>query len=150
MHDEDSEEEEFVYPGASDVSAESPVQPDALVHQLPEQLSEPDIDEVLPATPGEDSDETGVIIPVPQTVLTKSHPSPAQLESLQAAASSGDLTLLKNLFRTALQTGEIEPFALANDASTRTGLTALHAAASRGYLDIVRWRKFYSSLLFVH
>ncbi|EKM59394.1 uncharacterized protein PHACADRAFT_249851 [Phanerochaete carnosa HHB-10118-sp] len=77
--------------------------------------------------------------PAPVPKSKKVHPSPAQLESLQAAASSGDLALLQKLFRTALQTGEVEPFALANDASPRTGLTALHAASSRGYLDIVRW-----------
>lgn len=67
------------------------------------------------------------------------HPSPAQLESLYAAALSGDLPLLQRLFRTALQNGEIEPFSLSNDASTRTGLTALHAAASRGYYDMTVW-----------
>ncbi|KAJ7068152.1 hypothetical protein C8F01DRAFT_1334775, partial [Mycena amicta] len=67
------------------------------------------------------------------------HPSPAQLESLYAAASSGDLPLLKRLFRNALDGGNVELFSLSNDASTRTGLTALHAAASRGYLDIVVW-----------
>ncbi|KAJ7507672.1 ankyrin repeat-containing domain protein [Mycena galericulata] len=66
-------------------------------------------------------------------------PSPAQLESLYAAASSGDLPLLKRLFRNALQAGNVEPFSLSNDASARTGFTALHAAASRGYLDIVIW-----------
>ncbi|KAJ7179178.1 hypothetical protein C8R46DRAFT_1345583 [Mycena filopes] len=67
------------------------------------------------------------------------HPSPAQLESIYAAASSGDLSLLKRLFRNALDTGNVEPFSLSNDASPRTGFTALHAAASRGYLDIVIW-----------
>ncbi|KAJ7047492.1 ankyrin repeat-containing domain protein, partial [Mycena alexandri] len=67
------------------------------------------------------------------------HPSPAQLESIYAAASSGDLPLLKRLFRNALESGNVEPFSLSNDASPRTGFTALHAAASRGYLDIVIW-----------
>ena len=69
------------------------------------------------------------------------HPSPAQLESLYAAASSGDLPLLKRLFKNALENAEVEPFNLANDASSRTGFTALHAAASRGYYDIAVWRK---------
>ncbi|KZP12103.1 hypothetical protein FIBSPDRAFT_870598 [Athelia psychrophila] len=102
--DEESDEEEFVYPGTAapaEVESEDPVS--------------------VPATPAQ------------------SHPSPAQLESLYAAASSGDLLQLQKLFRTALQTGNVENFALANDASSRTGLTALHAAASRGYLDIVKW-----------
>ncbi|KAF7971765.1 hypothetical protein HWV62_19939 [Athelia sp. TMB] len=102
--DEDSEEEEFVYPGIA-----TPVEVER----------EPSVS--IPATPAQN------------------HPSPAQLESLFAAASSGDLPLLQKLFTTALQTGNVENFALANDASSRTGLTALHAAASRGYLDIVKW-----------
>jgi ankyrin repeat protein len=38
-----------------------------------------------------------------------------------------------------LEAGNVEPFSLSNDASPRTGFTALHAAASRGYLDIVIW-----------
>ncbi|KAK7061613.1 ankyrin unc44 [Favolaschia claudopus] len=67
------------------------------------------------------------------------HPSPAQLESIYAAASSGDLPLLQRLFRNAIESGNVEPFNLSNDASPRTGFTALHAAASRGYLDIVIW-----------
>jgi hypothetical protein len=74
----------------------------------------------------------------------ETEPSPAQLESLYAAVSSGDLTLLKRLFKTAVENGEVEPFALANHASTRTGFTALHAAASRGYHDIAVWCEFIS------
>lgn len=72
---------------------------------------------------------------------TQTHASPAQLEALYAAASSGDLPLLQGIIRNASQTGNVEPFSLVNDASSRTGLTALHASASRGYLDIVKWRK---------
>jgi len=78
---------------------------------------------------------------VPATVSKPPHPSPAQLEALYAAASSGELSLLQRLFRSALESGDVEAFALANDASTRTGFTALHAAASRGYIDIVKWCK---------
>ena len=83
-------------------------------------------------------------VDVPATIATvsQSGPSPAQLEALYAAASSGDLSLLKRLFRSALESGDVEEFALANDASSRTGLTALHASASRGYLDIVQWCRF--------
>ena len=69
-------------------------------------------------------------------------PSPAQMESLYAAASSGDLPLLKRLFKNAVDNGEVEHFGLANHASTRTGFTALHAAASRGYYDMVVWRMY--------
>ncbi|KAJ7742475.1 ankyrin repeat-containing domain protein, partial [Mycena maculata] len=92
----------------------------------------------------EDEDDEEFVYPIsePQDnsppVLQPKHPSPAQLESLYAAASSGDLPLLKRLFRNALE-GNVEPFSLSNDSSSRTGLTALHIAASRGYLDIVIW-----------
>ncbi|KAF8915883.1 ankyrin repeat-containing domain protein [Mucidula mucida] len=96
---EESDEEEFVYPGGSTTG-------------------EPGSHTSTPAVP---------------------RPTPAQLESLYAAASSGDLRLLKKLFKTALESASVEPFSLANAASTRTGLTALHAAASRGFLDIVTW-----------
>ncbi|KAJ4467545.1 hypothetical protein J3R30DRAFT_1942234 [Lentinula aciculospora] len=68
-----------------------------------------------------------------------SNPTSAQLESSYAAASSGDLALLQKIFATAYQTNGVETFSLANNASTRTGLTVLHAAASRGYEELVRW-----------
>lgn len=80
--------------------------------------------------------------PSPSVVQTQPHASPAQLEALYAAASSGDLVLLKKLFWTAVERGELEAFALANDASSRTGFTPLHVAASRGFLDITQWRRF--------
>ena len=69
------------------------------------------------------------------------HPSQAQLESLYAAASSGDLHLLQRLFKNALENGNVEPFSLANEASSRTGFTTLHAAASKGYYNMVVWCK---------
>lgn len=69
----------------------------------------------------------------------KFSPSPAQLESIFAAASSGDLPLVKKLFKNALEKEAVESFGLANDASPRTGTPVLHAAAGRGYLDIVSW-----------
>ncbi|KAH7916333.1 hypothetical protein BJ138DRAFT_996133 [Hygrophoropsis aurantiaca] len=120
---EESDDEEFVYPGVT----EQPVEID--------QPEEHDTNEAEPLTEAEQ-----VPSPVPPPAIqTQPHPSPAQLEALSAASSSGDLSLLKKLFQTALQGGELEAFALANDASSRTGYTALHAAASRGYLDIVKW-----------
>ena len=79
--------------------------------------------------------------PPPPARPVKQKPTQAQLEALYAAASSNDLGLLQNLFRNACQNENVEAFALANDAAARTGLTALHAAASRGYLEIVYWRK---------
>ncbi|EIW82417.1 hypothetical protein CONPUDRAFT_72656 [Coniophora puteana RWD-64-598 SS2] len=120
--DNDDEDEHFVYPGSAhdgSVNAE--------VSQSDPQAP---TEHVQPAQPSP---------PSPPAVQTQPHPSPAQLEALYAAASSGDLVLLKKLFRNALKNGEIEAFALSNDASSRTGLTALHAAASRGYLQIVQW-----------
>jgi ankyrin repeat protein len=92
---------------------------------------------VYPAAPPSMTDVDTQHISSPRQV----HPSPAQLESLYAAASSGDLPLLKRLFKNALESAEIEPFNLANDASSRTGFTALHVAASRGYYDMVVWCK---------
>lgn len=117
----ESEEEEFVYNGrdAQPTGTESEEGEEEFVYPG--------------AILANSSDEEHVAAP-PQP-----HPSPAQLESLYAAASSGDLSLLKKLFRNALDAGDVEAFSLANDASTRTGFTALHAAASRGYLDIVTW-----------
>lgn len=107
-------------------------------------ISEEDSEEefVYPGTTAATTDaQTEGVEVIPATPV-QHHPSPAQLESLYAAASSGDLPLLQKLFQTALQMGNVENFALANDASSRTGLTALHAAASRGFLDIVKWCKF--------
>jgi hypothetical protein len=140
VDDEDSEEE-FVYPGVSGTAVQDPLTEGIAccraestarsVEESPSSTSSEDVSQNYPSQPE----------PAPETKPAKTHPSPAQLESLQAAASSGDLVLLKKLFRTALQTGDVEPFALSNDASPRTGLTALHAAASRGFLDVVKWRK---------
>ncbi|TFK43397.1 hypothetical protein BDQ12DRAFT_695591 [Crucibulum laeve] len=90
--------------------------------------------------PGASTTEPAVDTPtVVQNPPQQAHPSPAQLESLYAAASAGDLPLLKRLFKNALDTSDVQPFSLTNDASSRTGFTALHAASSRGYLDIVIW-----------
>ncbi|KDQ20611.1 hypothetical protein BOTBODRAFT_100253, partial [Botryobasidium botryosum FD-172 SS1] len=74
------------------------------------------------------------------------YPSPSQLEATFAAASSGNLEQLQRLFQSALSESDAEAFALANDAAARTGLTALHAAASRGHLDVVQWRMSYFAL----
>jgi hypothetical protein len=84
--------------------------------------------------------------PPPPARPPKQKPTQAQLEALYAAATSNDLQLLQNLFRNACENEDVEPFAFANDAAVRTGLTGLHAAASRGYLEIVHWRKLISHL----
>lgn len=76
-----------------------------------------------------------VIRPVVQT------PSSTQLEAIFAAASAGNLASLRDIFAKAQSEQSIEPFVLANEATSRTGLNSLHAAASRGHLDTVRWCK---------
>lgn len=135
------EEEDFVYPGTS-VDATAHKDPLPVSAGTPERPMESD----LPLDSAVESDTVAETAPSflssPPQAQASSHPSPAQLEALSAAASQGDLVLLKKLFATALQGGALEAFALANDASSRTGFTALHAAASRGYLDIVKWREY--------
>ena len=139
--DDDDEEEAFVYPGTTDEDDKESVAEEGFIYQPESPASSIHEPQVSPSPPPGVSQEQEVVEPPAQEARpSKIHPSPAQLEALQAAASSGDLALLKKLFTTALQNGEVESFALANDASPRTGLTAMHAAASRGYLDIVKWR----------
>jgi hypothetical protein len=148
----DSEEEEaaeeFVYPGAGN---------EALSHDenhehtlsLPTPPSfEPGAELELPSVPLAPPSEVVVQPPVtiisslPQASVSKIHPTPTQLETIQTAAANADLSKLQELFRDILKTGDFEAFALANDASPKTGLTALHAAASRGRLDAVKWRMY--------
>jgi Ankyrin repeats (many copies) len=149
--DDEEEEEAFVYPNVGDNDAASdapPVQTSDIVTSIAfpsdSQLTVPIESSVLTLSPSTTlreaspprSPQDSSPAPLPQT-----HATPAQLEALYAAASSGDLPLLQRIIRNASQTGNIEPFSLVNDASSRTGLTGLHAAASRGYLNIVKWRK---------
>jgi hypothetical protein len=147
------EEEEFVYPGVGDVDTTS----DALPLQISETTtSTPSPSESQVALPLDSSDlteypssdealhETSPPRPAPNpnpSLPAQRHASPAQLEALYAAAASGDLSLSQRIINNALQTGNVESFSLVNGASSRTGLTALHAAASRGYIDIVKWCK---------
>jgi hypothetical protein len=152
------EEEEFVYPGISDVDADSGVLPVPSFDTITS-TSSPSESQV--AVPLDSSDlteypssnealhETSPSRPDPNpnpSLPAQRHASPAQLEALYAAASSGDLPLLQRIINNALQTGNVESFSLVNGASSRTGLTALHAAASRGYIDIVKWCKASLSL----
>ncbi|KAI0650621.1 hypothetical protein C8Q79DRAFT_396170 [Trametes meyenii] len=127
MHN-DSDDEEFVYPGTEDSSPIPTPVPEVVVQPTPPRPGTPTPEPLVHTQPSQS--------PVP----SKSHPSPAQLEALHAAAASGDLRRVQTEFRQAVRTGDVDPFELANDASPRTGLTALHAAASRGYLDVVKWR----------
>lgn len=149
------EEEEFVYPGVDDDGGGTA--PDVLPLRIPELItSTPSPPGSQVALPLDSSDltespssnealhETSPPRPLPDStppLQPQPHASPAQLEALYAAASSGDLPLLQRIIHNALQSGNVEPFSLVNGASSRTGLTALHAAASRGYIDIVKWCK---------
>lgn len=129
----DSESEEFHFPGAAPLSSA------VAAGKQPEHSTS-----ITPDT-SRDSSAGGSPAPLLSNSLLRTQkrkPSPAQLESLHAAATSGDLKLLQNLFKNAARNEDVEEFALANDASTRTGLTALHAAASRGHLDVVQWRMY--------
>lgn len=140
----DSEEEEFVYPGTTEETAvvagggESPSSENMATSIADPEAEQEQIPISLPMVP---VDVIASPVSSPAIPATQPHPSPAQLEALSAAASSGDLSLLKKLFQTASQGSQVEAFALSNDASPRTGFTVLHAAASRGYLDIVKWRE---------
>ena len=158
--DDDEEEEEFVYfaphdPATADApplealevsnTVTSATSPSAAESQEAVPLEQPIVTEspssstaLHQSSPRAPSNPSPSPSPSPPTQI---HASPAQLEALYAAASSGDLPLLQGIVRNASQAGNVEPFSLVNDASSRTGLTALHASASRGYLDMVKWRK---------
>ncbi|KAJ8523510.1 hypothetical protein ONZ45_g35 [Pleurotus djamor] len=93
---------------------------------------------VYPGSTNETTEDDAPL-PIDPSAPSNAEPSPAQLEALHAAASSGDLSFLRRLFQNAVESGNVQPFNLANHASTRTGATVLHAAAARGYLEIVQW-----------
>ncbi|KAG8895970.1 hypothetical protein FRC01_012095, partial [Tulasnella sp. 417] len=123
--EEDDDEEEFRYPGA-----ETPPAPASPTVQ-PEPITSP------PFEPRVVSQEPSTLEPLPPRVQLG--PSSAQLESVAKAATAGDLEELQTLFRNIIEETGCESFVLANDHAPRTGLTALHHAASRGYLAIVQW-----------
>jgi hypothetical protein len=135
-------------PSSAESSPPGQVGSDGSLDGLENEESDDDEEFLYPgaAEPHPGVEETATAI-VPFTApVPMAHSSPAQLEALYAAASKGDLALLKRLFRSALETGDVEAFALANDASSRTGFTALHAAASRGYIHIVKWCELFVSV----
>ena len=136
----EANEEEFVYPGAS-TNESTPEAAKLRVAKPPEQQShsEPGLSSLSEISlPVETSPVHDHITP------PKAQPSPVQLEAIHSAAASGDLRGLQGRFKDIRKAGDFEPFALANDASPRTGLTALHAASSRGHLHIVKWRTPFS------
>ena len=188
MHDE-SDEEEFIYPGSeanASPAAQAPdLEEDSVtafeyesstafeqessaafdcesqttfqyeLHGEHEQAPEQELQEVLvsptPCAVSPPTDLPGPFVEAkaPSPVPSEHRPSPAQLEALHAAAASGDLRRVQTEFRSAVRADDVEPFELANDASPRTGLTALHAAASRGWLDVVRWRACFPASSYV-
>jgi hypothetical protein len=139
MHEEpESDEEEFVYP-----SARAPTPPHDTLEAHENHGENSAAEHVEPSTTI--SEEVGAEVassPIVEAAPPQPTPTPAQLEASFAASSSGDLNQLKSVFRNARETSSVEPFALANDASSRTGLTTLHVAASRGYLHIVTWCQY--------
>lgn len=88
----------------------------------------------------------------PESTPEPEHPAPQvdppktrvvshdQLEAIAAAATVGDVERLQHLFHDIISETGCQQFVLANDAAPRTGLTALHHAASRGHLSVVEWR----------
>ena len=137
--DDEEEDEEFHYPATED---EDTQQTSVNVE------SEEDNGEFnYPVSPLQQAQEQHLPAISPPKETAVARPSPAQLENIYSAALSGDLELLKRLFSNATSQSDIEPFALANDAAPRTGLTAIHASASRGHVDVLRWRKCIDSML---
>ncbi|EMD40637.1 hypothetical protein CERSUDRAFT_43468 [Gelatoporia subvermispora B] len=122
-HD-DSDEEEFTYPGASEDSPPAPTPPEANVQVV--------------AAPGPQTPPSDYVPSAPVRPA-KPSPLPAHLEALNAAAATGDLKCVQDAFRKAVENDNVDPFSLANDASPRSGLTALHTAARRGHINIVKW-----------
>lgn len=141
MHeDPESDEEEFVYP-----SARAPTPPNNTLEAHENHEDNVAAEQAEPLTTTSETAEAEVTSsPIVEAAPPQPTPTPAQLEASFAASSSGDLNQLKSVFRNARETSFVEPFALANDASSRTGLTTLHVAASRGYLNIVTWCQYLS------
>jgi len=147
------EEEEFIYSVVEDDGAASSAVPLQISDEITSNPSPSESQVAVPLEPSglteypssdEALHETSPARPPPYQTSSppaQPHASPAQLEALYAASSSGDLLLLQRIIQNALQNGNVEPFSLVNGASSRTGLTVLHAATSRGYFDIVKWRK---------
>ncbi|KAI0068941.1 hypothetical protein BV25DRAFT_67095 [Artomyces pyxidatus] len=156
--EEEEDEEEFVYPGAAEEEDSGATSAPSEVPATHAGAAEPasgvsstHLDAPSTSAPGAMLTEASPVSPLPpppsaavSTADVSPTPpprqaSPAQLEALYAAASSGDLPLLERTIRNASQSANVEPFSLVNGASSRTGLTALHAAASRGFAEIVQW-----------
>ncbi|KAG9034060.1 hypothetical protein FRB95_013829 [Tulasnella sp. JGI-2019a] len=155
--EDDSDDEEFQYPGveaASSSRLESPAIPTTEAPPpVPESKPEPEpqyepepepepapAPALEPAPAPEPAPEPGPQPPIPQVEPPKPRVvSHEELESIASAATSGDLERLQRLFHEIIVETGCQQFVLANDAAPRTGLTVLHHAASRGHLSAVQW-----------
>lgn len=127
--DEDDDDEEFVYPGEPEPEPE----PESQAKLTPSQS----VDDPLSAQ-SEAPPLTLAIPAVAESQPQSPQPTSSQLDAIYNAAAAGSLLELQSLFADT----RVPAFALANDAAPRTGLTALHAAASRGKLAVVRWCEY--------
>lgn len=138
---EDSDDDEFQYPLED---AEPEVEVPSPMAEEPAFVPPPAVEtrNITPSPPGSVSSP----LPAPTTQV-----SSTQLEALYAAGLEGRLSALKDLVENATENSDLEPFTFVNSASPITGLTVVHAAASRGRLDALKWRMFcsdYFSLTF--
>ncbi len=144
----DEEEEGFYYP--SDGEEEDPEEvvnreqaahdthPDQDRHSVDEDLKYPG-SPVNFTDPDAEAQTSGTATNGSEEPAPPAHASPAQLEALHSAGLSGDIVLLKNLVRNSTADGRLEVFNLVNDPSPRAGSTAMHASASRGHVEPLKW-----------
>ncbi|KAG8872576.1 hypothetical protein FRB97_007499 [Tulasnella sp. 331] len=145
-HQEESDDEEFQYPGveaaASSSTLKSPAIPTA---ELAPGLEVPVVEEQPKYEPEPEPTPEPEPEPEPETPEPQVEPPKArvvtheQLEAIASAATLGDVERLQHLFHDIITETGCQQFVLANDAAPRTGLTALHHAASRGHLAVVEW-----------
>ncbi|KAG8716298.1 hypothetical protein FRC11_005128 [Ceratobasidium sp. 423] len=122
--DEDDDDEEFVYPG----------EPEPEPAPAPKPAVSASVEDPLSAH--SEAPPLSLAIPAPtESQPLSPQPTSAQLDAIYNAAAAGSLLEMQSFFADT----RVAAFALANDAAPRTGLTALHAAASRGKLAVVRW-----------
>ncbi|RIB16379.1 hypothetical protein C2G38_1515550 [Gigaspora rosea] len=106
-------------------------------------------DSVHPPIPGESHRYYGNIhknqVKLPSTAQT-SHASRLDIDGsvendldIHEATAAGNMARVKELLDPRGSGEATSAFLLANEASSSSGLTPLHYAASRGHLEIVKW-----------
>ena len=138
----ESDDEEFTYSAAAE----------GILPPKPERVSSPiaspppavEVESPRPASPAKAHQDARQLSehqlsPSPERGRPPAHATSAQLEALYDAGLSGDLSRVRALLEAATSSGDFETFALVNDASPRTGLTVVHAAASRGHINLLKW-----------